>query len=143
MIENRLYSEIFTDFNNQCHTDLERRSFLLNIREPNFLDFLRCCFDPNIVFDVDLPESYRPAIEPAGLNWTTLTKEMHKMYRFVKNHPTKPPELTKKKQTALLLGLLESLHKDEARLLVQMINKDLKVDNLTKELVLTAYPNLF
>jgi len=142
MIENRLYSEIFADFQ-KCTTKEQQIRFLRTIREANFRTFLKGCYDPNIVFDVELPEKYRPAPEPAGLTWTTLSMEMNKMYRFVRNHPAKPVGLTKKKETELFLGVMESLHKDEARLLVDMIKKDLKVPNLTKDLVLEAYPGLF
>jgi hypothetical protein len=142
MIENKLYSELFEDFGN-CKTKVDRINFLRTVRDPKFKIFLQGSFDPRIVFDVELPEKYRPAPEPAGMTWTTLSGEMDKMYRFVQNHPAKPVGLTKEKETAILQVVLESLHKDEARLLVQMLQKKLQIPFLKKELVLEAFPGLF
>jgi hypothetical protein len=67
---------------------------------------------------------------------------MSKMYRFIKNHPSKPKELTQEKQKSLMVVILESLHKDEAELLVKLMNKDLEVKFLTSNLVSEAYPGL-
>ncbi len=142
MIENRLYSEIFTDYKT-CKTDEERINFLRSVPESNFKTFLKGCYDPNIQFDVELPKKYRPAPEPAGLTWSTIAKEMNKIYRFVQNHPAKPVGMSKEKQTSLFLSVLETLHKDEARLLVQMTQKKLAVPKLTSDLVLAAFPGLF
>jgi hypothetical protein len=86
--------------------------------------------------------NYRPAVEPAGLNYAYLDSEMAKMYRFVKNHPSRPPGLTAEKQKSLLIVVLESLHKDEADLVIKMIKKDLGVKFLTANLVSEAFPGL-
>jgi hypothetical protein len=64
------------------------------------------------------------------------------MYRFVKNHPSRPPGLTSEKQKSLLIVVLESLHKDEADLVIKMIKKDLGVKFLTANLVSEAFPGL-
>ena len=68
-----------------------------------------------------------------------LNLEVPKLYRFVEGHPKRASGLTPKKQTDLLRVILESLHKDEARLLVGAIQKDLKVKFLTVNLVKEAY----
>ena len=47
--------------------------------------------------------------------------------------------LTLKKKQSLLVVILESLHKDEAALLVGLIKKDIGVTHLTKDLVEEAY----
>jgi hypothetical protein len=67
---------------------------------------------------------------------------MQKMYRFIVNHPSRAKELTGKKQTSLLLVVLESLHKDEASLLVKLIKKDLGIKFLTPKLIKEAFPDI-
>ena len=79
---------------------------------------------------------------PAGLNFSYLDTEISKMYRFIKGHPKRPEGLTPEKQSSILLVILESLHKDEAELLIKLMKKDLGVKFLTPKLVKEAYPNL-
>jgi hypothetical protein len=140
MSAEKLYSEVLQEFQNAT-TKQERISVLRKYDHPRFRTFLQAAFNPNIQFDVDVP-NYRPAPEPAGLNFTYLDAEMNKLYRFVKNHPSRPAGLTKEKQKQLLLVILESLHKDEAELLVKVINKKLEVKFLTPTLVNEAFPGL-
>ena len=60
----------------------------------------------------------------------------------MKNHPQRPEGLSPDKQKQLLVVVLESLHKDEAQILVDVITKKFKVNNLTKKLVQEAYPGI-
>lgn len=140
MSAEKLYSEIFEDFE-KAATKQDRLNVLRKYDHPMFRLFLQAAFHPNVVFDVNIPK-YRPAVEPAGLNYTYLDSEMTKMYRFVKDHPSRPPGLTDKKKTELLLVALESLHKDEAVLLEKLIKKDLGIKHLTPKLVDEAFPGL-
>ncbi|MFZ9848029.1 MAG: DUF6433 family protein [Flavobacteriales bacterium] len=136
----KLYSEILDEFQS-AKTKEQRIGVLRKYDHPRWRSFLQAAFHPGIVFDVEIPK-YRPAVEPAGMNFAYLDSEMLKMYRFVKNHPSKPNGLSPEKQKQLLLVVLESLHKDESELLVKMMNKDLKVKFLTTNLVNEAYPGL-
>lgn len=136
----KLYSEILDEFQT-AKTKEERIGVLHKYDHPRWRSFLQAAFHPGIVFDVEIPK-YRPAVEPAGMNFAYLDTEMLKMYRFVKNHPAKPQGLDPEKQKQLLLVVLESLHADEAALLVKMMNKDLKVKFLTQNLVNEAFPGL-
>jgi hypothetical protein len=140
MSSEKLYSEIFEEFDT-CTTKAERINCLRKYDHPRFRIFLQAVFNPDIQFDVWVPP-YRPAVEPAGLNYTYLDQEMVKVYRFVKNHPSRPHGLDAERQKSLLVVILESLHKDEAALMVKMFNKDLEVKFLTVNLVKEAYPNL-
>ncbi len=108
---------------------------------PRFREFLVLAFTDKVEFDVEIPP-YRPALEPAGLNFAYLDTEISKLYRFIKNHPKRPDGLTPQKQKQLLLVVLESLHKDEAELLVNLIKRDLGVKYLTKNLVMEAFPGI-
>lgn len=136
----KLYSEIFDEFK-KAITDNERILILRKYDHSKFRDFLAITFNPIFQFDVEIP-SYRPALEPAGLNHTYLDVEVSKLYRFIIGHPKRTTYITPKRQSALLCTVLESLHKDEAELLCNLINKNLKIDHLTDELVLKAFPDI-
>ena len=136
----KLYSEVLEEFG-QATNKADRIAVLRKYDHPRFRSFLQAAFHPGIVFDVEIPK-YRPAVEPAGLNYAYLSTEMTKMYRFVKNHPSRPQGLTPEKQKSLLVVVLESLHKDEADLVVKMMNKDLQVKFLTANIVNEAFPGL-
>lgn len=138
MSSEKLYSEIFDEFN-KCETKSQRIEVLRKYDSIAFRQFLIYALDPNIKFDVPLPDTYRPSIEPAGLNFTYLNMEVPKLYRFIEGHPKRANGLTPQKQTSLFRIILESLHKDEARLMVGLIQKDLKVKYLTVNLVKEAF----
>jgi hypothetical protein len=140
MSSDLLYSEIMEKFE-KAQTKEERLQVLRKNGHDRFKQFLIMAFNPFIKFDVDIP-NYRPSVEPAGLNFTYLDTEMQKMYRFIVNHPSRAKELTGKKQTSLLLVVLESLHKDEAALLVKVIKKDLGIKFLTPKLIKEAFPDI-
>jgi hypothetical protein len=138
MLKNKLYTEILQEFD-EAKTRADKIAVLREYGHERFREFLRYCFDPQIEFDVVLPEKYRPAPEPAGLNYSYLHIEVPKLYKFIKNHPKRPAGYTGKKQTQDILVLLESLHKDEAILLVKMIKKDLSIKFLTEKILEEAY----
>ena len=140
MSAEKLYSEIFEEFN-KAPTKQERLNVLRKYDHPMFRLFLQAAFRSDIQFDVAVPK-WRPAPEPAGLNYTYLDSEMGKIYRYVKDHPSRPVGLTDKKKSELLLVTLESLHKDEADLLERLVKKDLGIKHLTPKLVEEAFPGL-
>ena len=140
MSAEKLYSEIFEEFD-KCTTRAERINVLRKYDHPRFRSFLQAAFDENVVFDVDVPP-YRPALEPAGLNFLYLDAEMGKLYRFIKNHPSRPAGLTVEKQRQILIPILESLHKDEAAILAKVIQKKFEVKFLTVNLINEVFPGL-
>jgi len=141
MSAEKLYSEIFEEFD-KCKHKEERIQTLQKYGHRHFQEFLVCAFHAGIQFDVKLPLTYRPAVEPAGLNYTYLSSEVPKLYRFIHNHPKRNAAFTGEKQTAMLKTILEALHKDEARLLVKLIQKDLGVNYLTPALIKEAFPSI-
>jgi len=76
------------------------------------------------------------------LNNAYLDSELERTYRFIVGHPKRANGLKPRKQTELLLILLETLHKDEADLYVRMLRKDLKIKFLTKKFIKEVYPDL-
>ncbi len=141
MSSEKLYSEIFEEFE-KATTKQERINILRREGDERFRFFLQLAFNPAIEFDIVLPHMYRPAKEPAGLNYAYLDTEMPKMYRFIKNHPMRPREFTADKTTQIILVMLESLHRDESALILKIFKKGFKVKNLTHNLVKEAFPDL-
>ena len=137
MSAEKLYSEIFDEFE-KAETKEQRIHVLRSNYHPALRDFLIMAFNPNIKFDVVIP-NYRPAPEPAGLNYTYLDMEIPKLYRFIKDHPKRSSNLTEKKKTQILTVILEALHKDEADILVKLLKKQFKLKNLTVKLIQEAY----
>lgn len=136
----KLYTEILDEFD-AASSRPEKIAILRKYGDARFKDFLLASFHPQIQFDVEVP-TYRPATEPAGLNFSYIDAEMPRLYRFISGHPKRSPNLSKEKQSALLLVILESLHADEAVLFIKMLKKDLGVKWLTPKLVKEAFPDL-
>ena len=140
MSSSKLYSEILEDFE-KAQTKQEKID-VLRKNDHHFLrEFFTIAMHPGIKIDVNIPE-YKPSIDPAGLNHTYLDQEMRKMYLYMVGHPKRPVGLTPEKQTKQLLVTLSALHKDEAALLVKMLQKNLGVKFLTPKLVQEAFPGL-
>lgn len=136
-----LYSEILDEFTNAT-TKQEKINILRKNGDPRFKFFLELILNPNVAWDVIIPEKYRPSVEPAGLNFAYLDTEMPKVYRFLKNHPNRPAGFTAEKTTSQLQVILEALHKDEAAIFAQLIQGKFKVKGLTSTLVKEAFPDI-
>ena len=141
-MEAKLYSEILADFDT-APTRADKIAVLRKYDHPRLRSFLAMVYNPNIKFQVEIPE-YRPAVEPAGLNYTYLDIEVPKLYRFIPGHPKlEGAVLDEKRKKSLLTTALESLHKDEAELLVKAITKkDLDVKYLKARIIKEAYPDI-
>lgn len=135
-----LFHEIFEQFE-KLNTREERLNFLRKHHTPPLKEFFRGAFDPNIKFNVTIPV-YKPALEPEGLNYSTLHNEMDRVYLFVSGHPKCPPNLTDIKREGILKNMLESIHKKEAEILISLLKKDLKVKFLTAKLIKEVYPDI-
>jgi hypothetical protein len=136
-----LYSEIIQEFTN-AKTKEEKIHILRKNGDPRFKFFLELILNPKVEWDVKIPEKYRPAVEPAGLNFAYLDTEMPKMYRFIKNHPNRPPGFTAEKTTSQLQVILEALHKDESAIFAQLIQGKFKIKGLTVALAKEAFPEI-
>ena len=136
-----LYSEILEQFTHATTKD-EKLNVLRRNDDPRFRFFLELALNPNVEWEINLPHMYRPAVEPAGLNYAYLDTEMPKMYRFIKNHPNRPEGYTAEKTTPQLQVILEALHKDEAAILAQLIQGKFELKDLTIALVQEAFPDI-
>lgn len=103
---------------------------------------LRTClqgaFDPNIEWD--LPEGdppYKPCdfLDQQG----RLYQETRRLWIFLKG---RRPDIKPAKKEHLFIGLLESLDKDDAKLLLAVKDKKLNYKGITYKLVQEAFPGL-
>jgi hypothetical protein len=106
---------------------------------PALRDILRGMFDDTLEFN--LPEGKPPYTpnRPESIPSTLLKKHRDFGY-FVKGGPADdwPPY----KRENSFIGLLESVHADDALLVMAMVNKKSPIKGLTKKLVKEAFPNL-
>lgn len=137
-----LVSEIF-DLVKKAKTKEEKIEILRKNASFELKECLNFAFNPKIKFDVSEIPKYKPSVIPAGLNETYLLHEVvHNLYMFIPNHKKYYVKLPKNKEQAKLAFILEGLHADEAKILVDMIQKKLKVDGLTPKLIKEAFPDI-
>jgi hypothetical protein len=141
MAYKRLYHEILEEFE-EAKTRQEKIDVLKKHSDHWFVTFLNYAFNPDVKFDFDTVPNYKPAVEPAGLTWSTLHLEMRKLYLFMPSSSKYVGKLPERKHTNLLLEILESVHAEEAKLLEQVFLKKLKVKGLTDKIVKEAFPDL-
>jgi hypothetical protein len=104
-----------------------------------FTDYLRCAFDDTIEFL--LPEGrppYTPAHE-AGAPTTWRKRHLDLGY-FVKG--MKADAMNPVKRETMFIGLLESIHPEDALHVSNLLSKKVEVSGLTKEVVQEALPGL-
>jgi hypothetical protein len=102
---------------------------------------LQYTFDPNIKFDVTVPE-YRVSQAPVGLGYNSIHEELGRVYLFQENHPRRPPNLSDKRKTEILTQMLEAMEAKEADIFASMILKKSKYTKLTYDVVKEAFPEL-
>ncbi len=140
---NMLFSEIFIEFTGKTNRE-DRIEVLRKYGNENvwFRTFLNYAFNPKIKFDIHGIPEYKPSHDPAGLSITTLNNEMRRLYIFIEGHPKRVMKLDPKKEARILSALLISLHRDEAALLVGLLQKNLNVKYLTAKTVKDALPTM-
>ena len=100
---------------------------------------LKCAFDPSIEWD--LPEGTPPYMEneaPAGTEHTVLMQESKRLWHFIKGAD---PSLNKTRREQLFIQVLEGLHKDEAKVLLD--TKAKRLNNVYKGLTAAVVKEAF
>ena len=132
-----LISEILTKVNNA--KDKPKKIAVLRENDSQPLrQILKGAFDPKIKWD--LPEGRPPYTEndaPAGTEHTTLYTEARRLYYFVEG----AANLSKTKKETMFIQMLESLHADDAKVLLAVKEKELNkvYKGLTAECVKEAF----
>jgi len=132
-----LISEIFTKINN-AKDKPKKIEVLRKYDTPGMRMILKGAFDPKIQWD--LPEGTPPYIAneaPAGTEHTFLEVEAKRLYNFAVGGND---QLNKIRKETLFIQMLEGLHADEAKVLLDIKNKSLNktYKGLTSEMVKEA-----
>jgi len=131
--------EIFEEFEKQT-TKIKRKEVLLKYENVAALkDVLRGTFDDSLQFL--LPEGKPPYTPNRPESTPSSLLRKHKDFGyFVKGGPgTDMPAFKREK---LFISLLESIHPEDALIVLSMVSKTAQVKFLTKKLVQEAFPNL-
>lgn len=118
----------------------EKITYLRNNYSTPLMQVIQFALHPDV--KVLLPEGPAPykksqlGDESHGM----LLSEARKLYLFVENGN---PSLNQKKRETLFINMLESIHPDDAELLVAAKDKKLPYKGLTKDLFEEAYPGIF
>ena len=117
-----LLSEILTKVNNAKVKEEKVKILKQNDSVP-LRQILKGAFDPKIEWD--LPEGTPPYKEneaPAGTEHTVLYTESKRLWHFIKGAD---PKLSKTRKEMMYIQMLEGLHADEAKLLINVKEKNL------------------
>ena len=133
-----LISEIFTKINN-AKDKPKKIEVLRQYDTPGMRMILKGAFDPKIEWD--LPVGDPPYISneaPAGTEHTYLEVEAKRLYNFAKGGND---TINKIRKETLFIQMLEGLHADEAKVLLDIKNKSLNktYKGLTSEMVKEAF----
>ena len=133
-----LISEIFTKINN-AKDKPKKVEVLKQYDTPGMRMILKGAFDPKIEWD--LPPGTPPYIAneaPAGTEHTYLEVEAKRLYNFAKGGND---QLNQIRKETLFIQMLEGLHADEAKVLLDIKNKSLNktFKGLTSEMVKEAF----
>ena len=134
----RSFSEILTQVS-KSKSKKEKVSFLRQYQTDALRMICKSSFDPKIEWalpDGDVP--YKENDAPEGTEHTQLSHEARKLYHFIKGGN---PALTQSKRESMFVALLESLHPDEADILVAAKDGLLhqKYKGLSKNVVMEAF----
>lgn len=141
MSSNKLYHEIFREFES-AGTRKDKVAVLQKYGDKRLQDFLLFSMHPSVKFDITKLPDYKPSVIPEGLNYTNLAFEMDRLYIFIPEHPRYRVKLPERKEQEILHTMLESMHAEEAKLLMGCFKKNLPVKGLTSKIVKEAFPNL-
>lgn len=100
---------------------------------------LKYAYDPRIKFL--LPEGTPPYKENDFPDQQgNLYYHFKKLYLFIEGGN---PNITDLKRESLFIGMLETVDKDDAKILIGMKDKEIPVKNVTQKLTERAFPDLF
>jgi hypothetical protein len=135
-----LISEVLRRVNN-AKTKEEKKKILLENNSQVLRSLFIWNFDDTVISmlpEGDVPYTPNPA--PEGTDHLLLENEGKKMFHFVKGGSG----ITQVKREQIFLGMLESLHPDEAEILCLVKDKKLqkKYTRISKTLIQEAFPNI-
>lgn len=103
---------------------------------------LQGAFHPGIQYVIKEAPPYKKSDSPPGMGYTSIEKEMDRIYIFVEGGRRVDPNLSLQRKNVILAQMLEAMEAKEAEVFMNMILKDLKVPGLTAQEVEEAFPGL-
>ena len=133
-----LFFEIFRELD-KAETENAKLDILRKHDSTPMRQVLKGAFDPKIVWE--LPEGtppYKVNEAPAGTEHTVLYTESKRLWHFVKGAD---PKLTKARKEMMFIQMLEGLHADEAKVMLNVKDKNLNTTykGLTDAVVKEAF----
>ena len=133
-----LFSEIL-DKVHKAKTKSEKVAILVINDTPSLRMLLKASFDPTkewVIPEGEVP--YTPNEAPEGTEHTVLAQEAKKLWHFIKGAD---PSLNKTRREQLFIQVLEGLHKDEAKVLLD--TKAKRLNNVYKGLTAAVVKEAF
>lgn len=131
-------SEILKVISNIADPAERQNAMAACVQNNTVLQLLKLMFDPNIVFE--LPEGAPPYKENEFMDQqNNLYGEWRKMYLFVRGGTD---NLKPFKREVLFVQLLETIDREDAKLLIAMKDKYSPYPNITYDLVARTFPGL-
>jgi len=136
-----LISEVFRKVNN-AKTKAEKTELLRKYNSQTLRSLLIWNFDESVksmIPEGDVPFTPNPA--PEGTDHVKLENEGKKLFYFVKGGAD---TMSQTKREQIFLGMLESLHPDEAEVLILVKDKALqkKYNRISKALIQETFPQI-
>ena len=133
-----LFSEIL-DKLGKIKSKKDKVSHLKEYNSDSLRMVIKASFDPKIKWSLPRGEvPFRPNEAPEGTEHSMLSYEARKLYHYIEGGN---PTITQNKRETMFVQLLESLHPDEADILVAAKDKVLhqKYKGLSKNVVMEAF----
>lgn len=140
-MEKPLY-EVFDEFE-QAKNKKERMDVIGRNLSKTLVEVLRLTYHPDFQWKVkELPEEYKvPTDMLPGITHDSLNAQLRRLYMFREGHPT-AESLTEKRQSELVVQMLESIEPREAEILLGIFQKDQHVKGLDYKFVKEAFPQM-
>lgn len=125
-----------------CETLDEVVNVMKKYDSPTIREVFKCAYHPYTEWYLsDIPEDYKKPDTLPGISRTQLYTEFRRIYLFQKGHPV-ADTLSEEKRKNLLIQILEGLEPDDAQIFIDVLRKDLKIQDLTPEVINLAFPGL-
>ena len=125
-----------------CETLDEVVNVMKKYDSPTIREVFKCAYHPYTEWYLsDIPEDYKKPDTFPGISRTQLYTEFRRIYLFQKGHPV-ADTLSEEKRKNLLTQILEGLEPDDAQIFIDVLRKDLKIQDLTPEVINLAFPGL-
>jgi len=109
------------------------------VNNPVIQKCIKFCYRSDIIWD--LPEGtppYKPLDMPDNWGYNRIPVEARKFTYFTKGNGLK-----RIKREQMFIEMLESVSPEEAKLLIDIKDGDIKIKNITKKLAIEAFPDSF